>query len=34
MASLIYTFHFAPIDARYIRIKSGTYLAMSEFYAL
>ena len=30
----IYTFYFAPVDARYIRIKSGTYLAISEFYAL
>ena len=30
----IYTFYYAPVDARYIRIKAGGYVAISEFYAL
>lgn len=29
----IYTFNFSQVIARYIRIKAGAYIALSEFYA-
>ncbi len=30
----IYTFYFAPVEAQYMRITGGSYVAISEFYAL
>ena len=30
----IYTFYFAPVEARYLRITHAGYVAISEFYAL